>query len=133
TARLPAPVERLVAGDVPPAAGDQLPIPRHPRPADSFSSVDEMVERVYQGGTGRSRESFRRGVMGNSRRRSDGRWVWRWGPAQTPARHRVERGGGGAHRALTPAPPLVVPARPPPARPHQGLAEPRRPRPRPRV
>src|SRR5262249_61584200 len=127
TARLPAPVERLVAGDVPPAAGDQLPIPRHPRPADSFSSVDEMVERVYQGGTGRSRESFRRGVMGNSRRRSDGRWVWRWDPAKTASRHRIEWGAVWPDVALTPPPLLFFPAGPSRGVPHED--PPRVPRP----
>jgi DNA-binding FadR family transcriptional regulator/pimeloyl-ACP methyl ester carboxylesterase len=108
TARFPALVEGLVVVDVTPSAGDQLRLPHHPRPAESFASVDEMVERVYQGGTGRTRESFRRGVVANSRQRADGRWVWRWDPAKTASRHRIEWGHAWSDLGLTRAPLLFV-------------------------
>jgi pimeloyl-ACP methyl ester carboxylesterase len=108
TARFPDLVEGLVVVDVTPAAGDQLRLPHYPRPVESFASVDEMVDRVYQGGTGRSRKSFRRGVMANSRQRSDGRWVWRWDPAKTASRHRIEWGAAWSDLGLTRAPLLFV-------------------------
>jgi pimeloyl-ACP methyl ester carboxylesterase len=108
TARFPALVERLVVVDVTPAAGDRLRLPRHDRPAESFGSIDEMVDRVYDGGAGRSRESFRRGVSANSRQRADGRWVWRWDPAKTASRHRIEWGAVWQDVATTSVPFLFV-------------------------
>ena len=108
TARFPGLVEGLVVVDVTPAAGDQLRLPRRPRPADSFASVEEMVERVYEGRTGRSRESFRRGVVANSRQRADGRWVWRWDPAKTASRHRIKWGAAWSDVSMTTAPLLFV-------------------------
>ena len=108
TARYPALVEGLVVVDVTPSAGDQMRLPHYPRPVESFASIDEMVERVYKDGTGRSRESFRRGVMANSRQRSDGRWVWRWDPAKTASRHRIEWGAVWPDVSLSRAPLLFI-------------------------
>jgi pimeloyl-ACP methyl ester carboxylesterase len=108
TARFPGLVERLVVVDVTPAAGDRLPPPRADPPDDSFASIDEMVERVYAGDRGRSRESFRRGVIANSRRRPDGRWVWRWDPAKSVSKHRVRWGDAWQDLSVTRAPFLFV-------------------------
>jgi pimeloyl-ACP methyl ester carboxylesterase len=47
------------------------------RGPESFASLDEILERTIAFNPTRSRSSLRRGVIHNSRRRDDGRWVWR--------------------------------------------------------
>ncbi len=44
---------------------------------ESFSSLDEMVERTISHHPTRSASSLRRGVLHNAIRRPDGRWTWR--------------------------------------------------------
>jgi esterase len=48
------------------------------RGPDSFASFDEMLELTVAAAPHRPRANVRRGVWHNSRRREDGRWVWRY-------------------------------------------------------
>ncbi|WP_308015219.1 alpha/beta fold hydrolase [Nocardia coffeae] len=43
-----------------------------------FSSFAEMLDQAVAAAPARDRESLRRGVLHNSRRRADGRWEWRY-------------------------------------------------------
>jgi esterase len=45
---------------------------------DSFATFEEIVELTAAAAPHRSRSNIRRGVLHNTRRREDGRWVWRY-------------------------------------------------------
>jgi pimeloyl-ACP methyl ester carboxylesterase len=107
-ARYPSLVDRLAVIDVTPAAGDEHRLESLTPPRTSFESIDEMVEQVYRPDTGRSLESFRRGVLANSRQRPDGTWAWQWDPAKSTSKHRVDWDGVWGDLARTTAPMLFV-------------------------
>lgn len=107
-ARFPDLVDRLAVIDVTPAAGDRRRRESIEPPRTTFASVDEMVEHVYRPHTGRTLESFRRGVLANSRQRPDGTWVWQWDPAKSTSKHRVDWDGVWDDLSRTVAPLLFV-------------------------
>jgi pimeloyl-ACP methyl ester carboxylesterase len=107
-ARYPGLVERLAVIDVTPAAGDKRRLASLRPPRTSFASIDEMVEQVYRPQTGRSLESFRRGVLANSAQRPDGTWAWQWDPAKSTSKHRVDWDGVWDDLSRTTAPLLFV-------------------------
>jgi pimeloyl-ACP methyl ester carboxylesterase len=107
-ARHPELVSRLVVVDVTPAAGGQLRLPKADPREVSFGSIEEAVDRVYASGTGRSRASFTRGVVANTRQRADGRWVWKWDPAKTMSKHQVRWADVWQDVAVTQMPFLFV-------------------------
>jgi pimeloyl-ACP methyl ester carboxylesterase len=76
----PGLVERLVLVDITPGVTRQKAkaITDFTSGPESFASVDEVLERTIAHHPGRSVASLTRGVVHNTRTRSDGRVVWRW-------------------------------------------------------
>ncbi len=107
-ARYPDLVDRLAVIDVTPASGDRRRLEGIEPSRTSFASIDEMVKDVYRPHTGRSLESFRRGVLANSRQRPDGTWAWQWDPAKSTSKHRVDWDGVWDDLPRTVAPLLFV-------------------------
>ncbi len=79
TAHAPELVRRLVLVDVTPSGDDAAaaPIRQFLDGPESFASLDEVLERTVRFNPTRSAASLRRGVLHNTVRRADGRWVWR--------------------------------------------------------
>ena len=86
TARHPALVRRLGLVDATPGAAGEgaAAIGAFIRGPESFSGLDELMERTVKFNPTRSESSLRRGVIHNTRRRDDGRWVWRHHPGNDP-------------------------------------------------
>ncbi len=75
----PALVRKLMMVDVTPGAGGEktADIVKFLSGPETFSSLDEILERTIAFNPTRSESSLRRGVLHNTVQRADGTWAWR--------------------------------------------------------
>lgn len=80
-------VRRLALVDISPGLtlGDAAPVRDFLDGAVAFDSPDDIVERAHAFGIGHSKAALRRGVWHNTRRRDDGKWVFRHHLTTLPA------------------------------------------------
>lgn len=96
----PGRVERVILVDIAPEmgapSGPPSP-PRPPRPLD-FGSVEEAVAWTRQGNPWPTDQRLRRDVEAKTRRREDGRWVWKADPRLSNASFSADASPEGVAR-----------------------------------
>lgn len=94
-ARRPDLVPALVLVDITPGAlaeggARPSPLPALVHAPEGFGSRTELLERARRAWPARSSASLRRGIIHNTTRRDDGRWVWRHHFGSLPERPTVD-------------------------------------------